>query len=265
MSEASPIQIAALGNLNIGNVTQTTSAISGVGRLSIANGVFELRNDQPQIFVGTVSGMGTIAKRGASSWTLAGSGDFAGTIAIQAGKLIANGQFLSAQAIIERQSSLEGVGSLDSIIVRGEGELRPGQSPGRMSVRDLQVEPGGTLTMEIGGPQAGADYDQIIVSGSARLDGVIRVVMTAGYVPLVGSFFDLLTFASHTGTLLAELPTLGPRVYSLLAIRAQRIDLYSMCLRRQGQLSHRQQAARPPLLPARNLRPRSNIRLHRTI
>jgi predicted outer membrane repeat protein len=58
----------------------------------------------------------------------------------------------------------------------------------------------GTLDVRIGGLQAGSQYDQLVVTGLATLDGTLQVNLTNGFVPQPGDRFQVLLFAQGQGT-----------------------------------------------------------------
>ncbi len=77
-----------------------------------------------------------------------------------------------------------------------DGELSPGSSPGILTViGDLTTAPEATFNIEIDGPNAGTEYDQIIVTNQAILEGSINI--TLGYLPANDASFEIVT----TGTL----------------------------------------------------------------
>ena len=57
----------------------------------------------------------------------------------------------------------------------------------------------GSLTFDIAGPTSG-QYDQLNVSGHAQLNGLMTVDLLHGYVPQIGNTFDIMNFASTSGT-----------------------------------------------------------------
>jgi hypothetical protein len=56
------------------------------------------------------------------------------------------------------------------------------------------------VNIELGGLTAGTDHDQLAVSGAATLAGTLSVSLTGGFVPSSGNEFQVMTFASSTGT-----------------------------------------------------------------
>lgn len=78
-----------------------------------------------------------------------------------------------------------------------DGELSPGSSPGILTViGDLTTAPEATFNIEIDGPNAGTEYDQIIVTNNAILEGTINV--TLGYLPANDASFEIVTAGTLT-------------------------------------------------------------------
>jgi hypothetical protein len=57
----------------------------------------------------------------------------------------------------------------------------------------------GSLTADIAGAAPG-QYDQLNVSGHAQLNGLLTVDLLNGFVPQIGNMFDIMNFASESGT-----------------------------------------------------------------
>ncbi|MHC4995776.1 MAG: PEP-CTERM sorting domain-containing protein [Planctomycetota bacterium] len=81
-----------------------------------------------------------------------------------------------------------------------EGDVFPGSSPAAVSFGgNLTFGPASTLTSEIGGTVAGAEHDQLNVSGTLSLAGRLQPTLINGYVPGALDAFTLLNFGSLTG------------------------------------------------------------------
>ncbi len=48
---------------------------------------------------------------------------------------------------------------------------------------------------------AGTQYDQLIVSGTAQLDGTLTLVLVNGFTPAGGTVFTVMTYGAHAGSL----------------------------------------------------------------
>ncbi|MDX1529892.1 MAG: hypothetical protein R3362_00060, partial [Rhodothermales bacterium] len=79
---------------------------------------------------------------------------------------------------------------------------RPGASPGVFTVASNLPAPGpeAVLEIEIGGPEAGADSDQLAVAGTATLGGTLRVTFTDGFEPQDGDRFLVVPAAAVDGS-----------------------------------------------------------------
>ncbi len=57
--------------------------------------------------------------------------------------------------------------------------------------------PNGSITFDIASLN---QYDQLNISGQARLNGLMTVDLLNGYIPQIGNMFDIMNFASESGT-----------------------------------------------------------------
>jgi hypothetical protein len=118
--------------------------------------------------------------------------------------------------------------------VRVAGVFAPGHSPGYVEIEgDYVQDPGATLEIELAGTDA-ADFDRVVVEGSAYLSGVIQVLLLDGFVPTSGDVFEVLLAAAilHLGVDI-QLPDLGPE----LSLQADWLSTEagdSLVLRAQG-------------------------------
>jgi hypothetical protein len=91
--------------------------------------------------------------------------------------------------------------------------LKPGDSPGRLTINGNYTQlASGTFYAELAGLMPGTQDDQLVVSGTAALDGTLDVALLIGFLVQVGDSFVLMTFASETGQFsMVDLPALnGP-------------------------------------------------------
>jgi hypothetical protein len=91
------------------------------------------------------------------------------------------------------------------------GDLRPGNSPAALTfANNIGFGPTATTTIELGGLSAGAQYDQILVTGDLSLDGALQVSLINGFTPSAGQSFKILDWDSLAGTFSSlALPTLA--------------------------------------------------------
>ncbi len=104
-----------------------------------------------------------------------------------------------AAGIIEGNGSLSLVGTASTF--NNGGQLNPGSSPAVFSITGaLNQLAAGVVNLEIGGLAAGTQYDQVKVSTAANLTGTLNITRINGYEPNLNDVFDVLTYASRTGT-----------------------------------------------------------------
>jgi hypothetical protein len=119
-----------------------------------------------------------------------------------AGSTQLNGGQLSATGLVDLEGGVLGGSGTVQANVLNNAEVDVGQpgSPGLLTiVGDYTQTAGGVLVVEIGGPNAGTDFDQLAVTGQATLDGTLTVNLINGFVPNSGDSFEVLTFGSGTG------------------------------------------------------------------
>ena len=112
---------------------------------------------------------------------------------------------------VPNSTSFVGTGTVAGDLLNS-GTVSPGTSPGTINVTGNYTQDStGTLAMEIGGTMPDTGYDQLIVSGTASLDGELEVRLIDPFTPTLGDSFTLMTYDSHTGTFATEtLQALNP-------------------------------------------------------
>ncbi len=94
---------------------------------------------------------------------------------------------------------LSGSGTLRGSVTNS-GEVRPGTSAGRLTVDGNYTQtPDGTLFVEVGGANAGTQYDQLAVTGNAVLDGALNLQLINNYAPDLTNTFQVLPCGSRVG------------------------------------------------------------------
>ncbi len=162
-----------------------------------------------------VMGPATVAP-GAPGWfvpagvTVLGTGTLAASSNPAAATLIDGVlQGLSTSAPIKLTGYAKGAGKFNN--VQFAGVISPGMSPALITVGSVVYTTNNVLEMEIGGLNAGSQYDKIIHTGQATAGGTLKVVLINGFTPQAGNVFDIFDWnAGVVGSFsVFDLPTLG--------------------------------------------------------
>lgn len=143
-------------------------------------------------FAGRLTGAGTFTKSGSGVQTLTGTNTNTGSIQINAGTLLVNGQ--GSSAVTVSSGTLGGTGHIGgNVTVNNSGVLAPGNSAGLLGMNNLTLSgTGATLAMELSGTSAG-QYDQVGVTGSVTLNGNGRLELTLlSFTPSLNDVFFLI-------------------------------------------------------------------------
>jgi hypothetical protein len=201
------------------------------GRLhNLSTGVFEITGVQSS-FHESAAGAHAIDNAGTFRKTASSTGTTTiytnipfintGSVEIQAGTLSlrevgsASGSFqISTGATLELASGTFGFsGTITNqgtfrnaarLVVGGDGGI------GTLHVIGNYLQTAaGTLGMGLGA-HAQDEYDKLIITGIATLDGKLEVEMTGGFVPKIGESHDIIAYQSHVGCFATiDLPDLG--------------------------------------------------------
>lgn len=102
------------------------------------------------------------------------------------------------------EGSLTGDGVFSGMLTNA-GTVAPGNPTGVLTIAgDYTQDRLGVLEIELGGLTAGTDYDQLVITGQADLNGTLSVSSVNTFVPALGNRFQLLTAANISGTFAVE-------------------------------------------------------------
>jgi hypothetical protein len=203
---------------NAGSVTWTA------GNLDLAGAAATFNNQSGAAFnaqgAGSVTGAGAFHNLAGATLTKSSAGvtdfqvmfDNAGTVNASAGTL----EFSNAAGYVQsggltrlnggslivsgvggmtlNGGVLAGTGSLTAFVANDGATVRPGGSPGTLSiVGHYSQGPGGTLEVELGGLTQGVTYDLLSVSGApVALGGTLNVLLYGGYTGSVNDIYDVI-------------------------------------------------------------------------
>ena len=216
--------VAIDGTLNLNGATASIGALSGAGTISrsaVGSGTVSIGDATNSTFAGSIANaLGTLGltKAGAGTVTLTGTSSYTGPTAINAGKLLVNGQLGNSAVTVNAGGLLGGSGSILGAVTIAGGTLSPGNSPGQLSVASLVLGAPGTVLMEIAGTTAGTQYDQISLTNSLAYDGTLALDLSQAFDD--NTTFDLFAgFTSFSGNL-SSITSVGSAYNGLTFARA---------------------------------------------
>jgi len=162
----------------------------------------ELLNSGQVANIGMLSNLGSVSIGTGTQLNVTGTGS---NYTQTAGTTTVNGTLTANGGIAFSGGSAFGSGTIIGA-VNSSGTVTPGDSSagtGILTVKGPYTQkPAGTLDISIGGTKAGSQYDQLNVtnSNSARVNGTLNLSLINGFVPAVGTTFDILNASSVSGT-----------------------------------------------------------------
>jgi hypothetical protein len=168
--------VSLTDGVSVPNLELDSGAITGTGDLTITNALVWTG--------GVMSGTGATNLAAGSTLTLSGNADKA-----------------LGEWTLNLAGTLLGSGTIIGNVVNA-GQI---DSTGILTIQGNYTQTSqGILNIALGGTTAGTDYNQLIVTGLAMLDGTLNVTLANGYMPNVGDSFQVLLFGSRSGDFAAE-------------------------------------------------------------
>ncbi len=169
------------GDLNLGTNNGSSIILDGSGTESLSQAV-----------AGTISYAGSLTKQGAGTWRV--DKDFNAPVStnVLAGVLNVNKTLSSPMVTVQNGATLSGSGFVNGSVTMF-GLISPGNSPGTLTINgNFSQGPSGIFNEEIA---SATNYDRLVVSGHANLDGTLRLTLLNGFKPAPGDQFTILTAA----------------------------------------------------------------------
>ncbi len=238
--------IANYGNLQfgpLGGTTGSTFRTTAVATVSNApSGVVTVSGNNPQItgfglfhnsgyVVFSPTGIVTITtpylQHGGTSVFVSGSISLQGQMT--GGLLSMNGgQWVGGQSWYMFGGNMGGSGQIGNNLYQDSGRLSPGASPGIMEIDGFLLQTGTDpeLYMEVGGLEPGTAHDQIVVSSTGTVSGVLTVTLLDGYEPPPATRINLLMAEQIYGHFAAtNLPALSGDAFFVVRYLTNAVQL----------------------------------------
>jgi YVTN family beta-propeller protein/autotransporter-associated beta strand protein len=229
--------------VNAGTLSGDTTSLQG----AITNNATVIFDQTANgTYAGAMSGTGGLTKNGTGKTILSGINTYTGDTNINGGILSVNGS-IASNALVNSGGTLGGSGTIGgAVTVYSGGVIAPGNSPGRITVNSLTLNPGSITRMEINGLTAGSQYDQIVVNNTATLGGTLDLVF--GFNPVVGNRFTLIRAGNIASGFAAIQDNISTALGAALQLRTSSSSTSFDLLIDQGSfmpfaLTHNQQAA----------------------
>ena len=186
-TNAGTIRLVSSGFAPSGNATLN---VTGGTLTNTSTGVIQTENGSggTRTISGALTNNGTVALGVATTY-------LTGTLRTASPGTINGGNTLT----LGLGSTFYGTGSLTTNIVNN-GQFNAGSSPGLLSIIGAYTQTSsGHFNTEIGGVNAGTDFDRFTISGAATLAGTLNVNVVEGACAEPGSSYEFMTFGSRAG------------------------------------------------------------------
>jgi len=178
------VTIAASGLLDLNEVSDGISTLSGVGRVdlgSLGTGALVLNGAGSTTYSGLILGAGgDLIKNGTGTFTLTGNNTYRGRTTVNSGNLIVNGSQPQSHVVIASAGTLGGTGTVGNVTNITGGVVAPGVSAGILTTSNAVFSGASSeFNVQLNGTTPDAGYAQLNVRGLVSLGGATLNVTTA--------------------------------------------------------------------------------------
>ncbi|MDB6028100.1 MAG: Extracellular serine protease precursor [Verrucomicrobiales bacterium] len=176
----SAVVVAGSALLDLNSFAESFGSLAGAGNVSLGSAALSLgANGTSTLFSGNITGSGSpftfqFIKNGAGTLTLNGMNSFPGETMVSGGGLLVNGVHPGILTVLNN-ATCGGSGTVG--MINNHGFLSPGNSPGKLNSDNLTCYGGGTFVVELNGTSSGSTYDQLNVTGTVILDGLLSATL----------------------------------------------------------------------------------------
>ena len=186
----SAVTVNGSGQLIVGQ--ESIGALAGSGNVLIINTLTAGEANTSTMFDGVISGSGSFNKHGTGTLTFNGHNTYAGGTGIAEGTLIVNGQQPASSVLLQPTGRLGGFGRVGNLsMFAGGAVVAPGSSPGRLTAGNLAFTPGTVFRVDLDGPVAGTQFDQLRALGTVDL-GQAALNVSLAFTPTLGQPFVII-------------------------------------------------------------------------
>lgn len=189
-----PIHVNGDGLLSFQVRSPTSVAwLTGTGQVEI------LEDDLVQLapggasfaFDGSISGAGRITKFGAGTVALNGTNSLTGETRVSGGTLLINGEHAGSKVTLDVNGRLGGRGSIGDLEAFASTTVAPGASPGQLRAASVNLRNLSRLELELNGPDAGNEHDQLVAAGSLSITNA-QLFVTINDLPMPGQTYTII-------------------------------------------------------------------------
>jgi fibronectin-binding autotransporter adhesin len=151
--------------------------------------------------IGDAGGVTLLNKWGPGTWILSGANTYGGPTDVSEGALIVSGSTGTGAVTVAAGATLGGAGTIGGPVT-SSGTIAPGASAGTLTIAgSLELIPGSSLAIELGGTAQGLEYDFLSVQADVTLDGNLEVSLINDFEAALapGDLFTVLQSASAIG------------------------------------------------------------------
>jgi len=187
------VTIASSGLLDLTSGGDAVGGLNGSGNINLGANFVNSLGSGSYTFDGVISGTGIHYVDGPGIYTFNGNNLYTGQTYIEPSTATVriNGFQPQSPVLLSSGTTLGGSGTVGNIAAYGI--VSPGTSPGILSCSNATFYSGANFTVELKGPTAGTDYDQLNVRGTASLANATLTVLPAFTTPVaVGQQFTII-------------------------------------------------------------------------
>jgi fibronectin-binding autotransporter adhesin len=189
IADTSIVEVKQFGTLNLNSFTETIGSLQGAGVVNTVLGTLTAGgNNFSTTFSGFIGGVGftSFVKQGTGFLLFTGTNNASGKTIVSGGKLIAHG-LVTGAIYVSNNATLGGYGTVGPVFATN-GIVSPGAGAGLIDTKNLALNSGSSVRIELNGTNAGVNCDQINVTGTVSL-GSCTLDGTLGFASAISNKF----------------------------------------------------------------------------